>query len=141
LVKNATFQFKSSRIEKTLQTSKNLVSKEQSFWFPLPYIGVYLPKPIYCLNNPGEASVLGCINHTNTIDAAGFDVRNTAYIKFRGLTIRNEHQEITGQWIAIMQFYQNGNLYLDRINCHSVGGGPCVLDSMHIQKHRLLIKQ
>lgn len=78
--------------------------------------------PICFFNYPGETPILDAIGHRNTFDATAFDVRYSTYIKFRGLTVRNEHQNTYGHWIASMQFYQNGNLYLDRITCHSGGG-------------------
>ena len=65
--------------------------------------------PICFFNYPGESPILDAIGHTNITDATAFDVRNATYIKFRGLIIQNEKEDVIDQWIASMQFYDNGN--------------------------------
>jgi hypothetical protein len=73
-------------------------------------------------NYPGESPVLDAVNFTSTTDASGLDIRNTANIKLRGLTVRNVKQRVFAHWIASMQFSANGNLHLENLTCHSGGG-------------------
>jgi hypothetical protein len=87
------------------------------------YNGTYT-NPICFFNYPNEIPILDAIGHTNTSDGTAFEVTNSTYLKFRGLTIRNQRQHtgVSDQWIASMEIYENGNLYFDRMTCHSGGG-------------------
>jgi hypothetical protein len=80
--------------------------------------------PICFFNYPGEVPILDAIGHTNTSDASAFDMKNATYIYLKGLTVRNQRQHtgVSDQWIASMQFLNNGFISLDQITCHSGGG-------------------
>ncbi len=93
-------------------------------WYPTSFVvyngsgpghsGTY-SNPICYFNYPGETPVLDLSHYSYTISAAGLDIRNVTYVKFRGLTIRNNKQRVVNQWIAGLQFYQCGNLWVDQM--------------------------
>jgi uncharacterized repeat protein (TIGR02059 family) len=78
--------------------------------------------PVCFFNYPGEIPILDCKNFTSTTNANGLDIRNNTYLKFRGLTVRNVKQNVSDQYIAAIQIYQSGNIWLENISSYNNWG-------------------
>ena len=101
-------------------------------WYPTVYVthdpssghghNGTLTNPILFYNYPGEKPILDCINFTSTTDASGLDIREDTYIKFRGLTVRNVKERAYDHWIAAIQTYNTGVIYLEMMSSHDNGG-------------------
>ena len=79
-------------------------------------------KHIIYQNYPNEVPILDLNNYNYATSMAGLDIRYVTNVEFRGLTIRNNKQDVQGQWISGLQFYQCGNLWVDRITSYGHGG-------------------
>jgi hypothetical protein len=88
-------------------------------WYPTTFViydgsgpghsGTY-SNPICYFNYPGETPILDLSHYSYTISVAGLDIRNVTYV-----TIRNNKQKVLNQWLAGIQFYECGNLWVDQI--------------------------
>ena len=78
--------------------------------------------PICFFNYPGEKPVLDCSSYTATNDKIALGIQNVTYIKFRGLTVANCQQKVSGQWISGISVLTCGNLYFDQVSVTNTGG-------------------
>jgi hypothetical protein len=85
------------------------------------HIGTYV-NPICFFNYSDEVPILDCEDYTSEDTKVAVDIKNTSYVKFRGLTIRNCYQIVTSQWISGFSCYQNENIYLDRMTVYNIEG-------------------
>jgi hypothetical protein len=119
--------------QKAFETAKagDVVYFRGGIWYPTSFVvydGTFsgnsgtFSNPICFYNYPGEIPILDLSKYNYTIDAAGLDIRNVTYVKFSGLTVRNNKQDVKGQWISGLQFYHCGNLWVDRMTSYGHGG-------------------
>ena len=101
-------------------------------WYPTEHID-YTPESgnsgtesehIIYASYPGETPILDLneYNYINLASLSGLAIHYITNIELRGLTIRNNKQDVPGQWISGLELYQCGNLWLDKITSYGHGG-------------------